>query len=142
VIPVDGTIAELKVKNAGEIVAPGAPIATIVPANVPLIVEASATNKDVGFVRPGVEARVKVDAFPFQEFGTARARVTKVLPAVGSTSSFTVVLELVDQKLTSASGDHHLFPGLSVQADLITGRQRLIQLLLSRSRSEAKAGAQ
>jgi HlyD family secretion protein len=129
-MPVSGTIAELKVHNAGEIITAGSQVATIVPSGVPLIVETSATNKDVGFVRPGVTARVKVDAFPFQEFGTARARVAKVLPAVGTNSSFVVQLELLDQALMVDGVEHRLFPGLTVQADLVTGRQRLLDLLL------------
>jgi len=139
-MPVAGTIAELKVRNPGEIVAPGAVIATIVPSGVPLMVEASATNQDVGFVHPGVEARVKVDAYPYQQFGTARARVTKLLPAVGSNASFVVQLELLDQKLSVDGTDYHLFPGLSVQADLITGRQRLLDILMQGQKKEAGGG--
>ena len=140
-MPVAGTIAELKVRNAGEIVSAGSVIATVVPTGVPLIVEASATNKDVGFVRPGVEARIKVDAFPFQQFGTARARVSKVLPAVGNNASFIVQLELIDQKLSVGGTDYHLFPGLTVQADLITGRQRLLDILMQGQKENREAAA-
>jgi multidrug resistance efflux pump len=129
-MPVSGTIAELKVRNVGEIVSAGSQIATIVPSGVPLMVEASATNEDIGFVRPGVEARIKVDAFPFQQFGTARARVSKVLPGVGTNSSFVVHLDLFDQALRVDGAEHRLFPGLTVQADLVTGRERLIDVLL------------
>jgi HlyD family secretion protein len=139
-MPVSGTIAELKVRNVGEIVTAGSQVATIVPSGVPLIVEASATNKDVGFVRPGVTARIKVDAFPFQEYGTARARVTKVLPGVGTNTSFVVQLDLLDQALTVDGTEHRLFPGLAVQADLVTGRQRLLDVLLH-GRDEGAAPA-
>ena len=131
-MPVAGTIAELKVKNAGEIVAAGAAIATVVPADAQLFVEAKVTNKDVGFLRPGVEARIKVDAFPFQQFGTARARVTRVLPAVGSNASFVVQLEMLDQKLIVNGTEYNLFPGLAVHVDLITGRRRMLEVLMQR----------
>jgi hemolysin D len=131
-MPVAGTIAELKVKNAGEIVAAGAAIATVVPADAQLFVEAKVTNRDVGFLQPGVEARIKVDAFPFQQFGTARARVSKVLPAVGSNTSFIVQLEMLDQKLIVNGAEYNLFPGLTVHADLITGRRRMLEVLMQR----------
>ncbi len=131
-MPVAGTIADLQVKRIGEIVAAGAAIATVVPADAQLFVEATVTNKDVGFLRPGVEARIKVDAFPFQEFGTARARVTRVLPAVGGNGSFVVQLELLDQKLTVNGTDYNLFSGLAVHADLITGRRRMLEVLMQR----------
>jgi multidrug resistance efflux pump len=131
-MPVAGTIAELKVKNAGEVVATGVAIATVVPADAQLFVETKVTNKDVGFLRPGVEARIKVDAFPFQQFGTARARVSKVVPAVGSNASFVVQLEMLDQKLTVDGTEYNLFPGLAVHADLITGRRRMLEVLMQR----------
>ena len=129
-MPVSGTIAELKVRNVGEIVSAGTQVATIVPSGVPLMVETTATSKDVGFVRPGVVARIKVDAFPFQQFGTARAQVAKVVPGVGANASFVVQLDLLDQALTADGVEHRLFPGLTVQADLVTGRQRLLDVLL------------
>lgn len=140
-MPVAGTIAELKVRNAGEIVATGAAIATVVPADAQLFVEAKVSNRDVGFLRPGVEARIKVDAFPFQQFGTARARVSKVLPAVGSNASFVVQLEMLDQKLTVNGTDYHLFPGLAVHADLITGRRRMLEVLMQRQDRSSGAPA-
>jgi multidrug resistance efflux pump len=131
-MPVAGTIAEFKIKNAGEIVAAGAPIATVVPADAQLYVEAKVSNRDIGFLRPGIEARIKIDAFPFQQFGTARARVSKVLPAVGSNASFDVELEMLDQKLSINGADYHLFPGLAVHAELITGRRRMLEVLMQR----------
>jgi HlyD family secretion protein len=141
-MPVAGTIAELKVRNAGEIVGAGSAIATVVPSGVPLMVEVNASDKDVAFVRPGIDARIKVEAFPFQQFGTARARVVKVLPAVGGNSTFIVQLHLMDEKLTANGEEFYLFPGLSVQADLITGSQRLLDVLLQGEKPGAKGGGQ
>jgi hemolysin D len=131
-MPVAGTITELKVTRVGDIVPAGAAIATVIPADAQLFVEATVTNKDVGFLRPGVEARIKVDAFPFQQFGTARARVIKVLPAAGDNASFVVQLEMLDQKLRVNGTEYSLFSGLAVHADLITGRRRMLEVLMQR----------
>lgn len=138
-MPVEGTLTELKPRNVGEIVGAGAAIATVVPIGVPLIVEATIPDKDVGFVRQGIDALVKVDAFPFQQFGTARARVAKVLPAFGDKAGFIVQLSLLDRKLTAPAGEYYLFPGLSVQVDLITREQRLLEALMKSD--TAKSGA-
>jgi HlyD family secretion protein len=139
-MPVEGTLAELKLRNVGEIVGAGAAVATIVPNGVPLMVEANIPDKDIGFVRQGIDALVKVDAFPYQQFGTARARVAKVLPAFGGNAGFVVQLSLLDRKLTAAGADHYLFPGLSVQVDLITREQRLLEALM-KSEAAAKPAA-
>jgi ABC-type arginine transport system ATPase subunit len=50
-----------------------------------------------------------------------------------------VQLELLDQKLSMDGTDYHLFPGLTVQADLITGRQRLLDILMQGQKSAAAA---
>ena len=138
--PVAGTVADMKVTSTGEVLAVGAMVATIVPEGVPLVVEADLPNRDVAFVRPGIEGRVKVDAYPFHEFGTLRARVQAVLPGVGTDSSFRVRLELLESSLTSRGESLPLFPGLAVQADLLTARRTLLDLLLQSRAPAAQRG--
>ena len=43
-------------------------------------VEAMVSNRDVGFVHPGQEAQVKVDAFNFTRYGLLHGRVVSVSP--------------------------------------------------------------
>lgn len=128
-MPVAGTIVELKVKATGDLVSAG-PIATVVPEGVPLMVEAEVPNKDIGFVKPGLAARIKVDAFPSQQFGTVPAEVVRVLPSM-STGNFSVLLRLLDTKLGAAGNEVHVFPGLTVEAQLLTSKQRMWRLLMS-----------
>lgn len=134
--PVAGVVAEAKITSTGEVVEVGALVATIVPDGVPLVVEAEVPNRDVAFVKQGIEGRVKVDAYPFHEFGTLPARVLTVLPGLGTDNSFTVRLELLETTIGTRGERLPLFPGLAVQADLLTGRRRLLDLLLE-SRSPA-----
>ena len=128
--PVAGIVAEMKVTSTGEVIELGGLVATMVPEGVPLVVEAEVPNRDVAFVRPGIEGRIKVDAYPFHEFGTLAARVETVLPALGTDNSFTVRLHLLDTSIGHRGERLPLFPGLSVQAELLTARRRLIDLLL------------
>jgi hypothetical protein len=39
---------------------------------------------------------------------------------------------MLDQKLTVDGTDYNLFPGLAVHADLITGRRRMLEVLMQR----------
>jgi HlyD family secretion protein len=129
-MPVAGIVAEMKIANVGELITVGQTVASVVPDGVPLIVEAAVPNRDVGFVKPGIEGRVKVDAYPFQQFGTLRARVRTVLPGLGRDNNFTVRLELLDATFAAGGATLPLFPGLAVDAELFTSRQRLINLIL------------
>jgi len=141
VMPVGGLVAELKVSAAGELLTAGQMVATIVPDGVPLVVEAAVPNSDIGFVRTGVDGRVKVDAYPFQQFGTLPGRVRTVLPGLGRDNNFTVRLDLLQSKIAAKDGDLPLFPGLAVEVDLLTVRQRLINLILE-SAGRTRAGEQ
>lgn len=130
-IPVAGMVAEMKVSSTGELVAAGALVAVIVPDGVPLVVQAAVPNRDVGFVRPGIEARIKIDAYPFQQFGTLPARVRTVVPGLGNDNSFTVTLDLLATRIADADRVLPLFPGLEVEVELLTGRQRLMSRLFA-----------
>jgi hemolysin D len=124
--PVTGTLSDLKLNNPGEMVTAGMVVANVTPKGAPLVVEALVENKDVGFLRPGLEARVKVDAYPYEQFGVARARVENVLANVGKDSNFRLRLALLQDQLGEGAW---LFPGLTVQADILTRKQRLLKLL-------------
>jgi len=138
-MPVSGLVAEMKVSAAGELLTAGQMVATIVPDGVPLVVEAAVPNSDVGFVRAGIDGRVKVDAYPFQQFGTLPARVRTVLPGLGRDNNFTIRLDLLQTTIASRDGDLPIFPGLAVEAELMTVRQRLINLVLESARRSRQA---
>ena len=136
-MPVAGIVAELKAKNTGELVGAGSVVATIVPEGVPLVVNAEVPNKDIGFVKPGLEAQVKVDAYPYEQFGTVPAIVETVLPAIGG-SNFPIKLRLLRDRLNVKGTEILLFPGLTVEAGLLTTKQRLLELVLSSGSSDKK----
>jgi hemolysin D len=78
--PVDGLVQKIDVTTVGQIVTPAQSLITIVPDGTPLIVEATVTNEDIGYVRPGQAVEVKVDTFPFQKYGTLKGSLVWVSP--------------------------------------------------------------
>ena len=51
------------------------------PSIVPqqgLYAEVFVLNKDIGFIKPGQEAKVRVDAFPFTRYGELPGAVTQI----------------------------------------------------------------
>lgn len=98
----------------------------------PLVVKATVPNKDIGFVKQGMSARIKVDAYPFQQFGTIPARVQQIFPNVNNSENFTITLELVRDTIKADGHEIQLFQGLTVQAEVQTREQRLFELLFSK----------
>lgn len=78
VSPIAGTVAASSVTTIGQVVTVGEEVMRIVPSGAGLEIEAYLENKDVGFVKPGQKAEVKVEAFPFTRYGTLGATVTRV----------------------------------------------------------------
>jgi len=73
--PIDGVVQQLAVHTLGGVATPAQQLLVIVPKAEPLEVEAWVDNKDIGFVRIGQQAEIKVTAFPFTRYGTIPALV-------------------------------------------------------------------
>jgi hemolysin D len=71
-----GTVFDLKV-HQGFVANPTASLLSIVP-NESLVAEVFITNKDIGFVREGMKTDVRIDSFPFSEFGDIKGEIMSV----------------------------------------------------------------
>ncbi len=76
--PIDGTVQASAINTTGQVVTTGTELMRIVPKNSPLEIEAYLPNRDIGFVKAGQEAVIKVEAFPFTRFGIIKGEVFRV----------------------------------------------------------------
>ncbi|OKH51833.1 hemolysin D [Calothrix sp. HK-06] len=75
--PVNGTVFELKAKSSGFVVTGSEPILKVVPTDK-LIAKVYITNKDIGFVKEGMTVDVRIDSFPFSEFGDIKGKLVSI----------------------------------------------------------------
>jgi HlyD family secretion protein len=73
--PADGIIFDLKANTPGFVTTTSEPILKIVPGDS-LVAKVFVTNRDIGFVREGMAADVRIDSFPFSEFGDVKGQLT------------------------------------------------------------------
>lgn len=150
--PVNGTVQQLIVHTVGGVVPAAQPLMRIVPAEEHMEVQVYLQNKDVGFVRVGQQAKVKIAAFDYTRYGTIPGRVVSVSrdavegsanpqdsgggqakrsssEDIGSRYLVRVALQRstmrVDGRLVP------LLPGMAVTAEIETGRRRVIDYFLS-----------
>ncbi|MEM1204061.1 MAG: HlyD family efflux transporter periplasmic adaptor subunit [Acidobacteriota bacterium] len=76
--PVAGTLAQLADLRPGAAVAVGDTVATVVPEGQLRIVADFDPGAAVGRIRPGQDARMRFDGFPWTQFGTLRAVAVRV----------------------------------------------------------------
>jgi membrane fusion protein (multidrug efflux system) len=64
--------------STGAYVAEGAQLATVVPADDLIVIAEFSPSLTLGRVRPGQKAQLRLDAFPWAQFGSVPATVTRV----------------------------------------------------------------
>lgn len=78
--PVSGYVQKVDVTTIGQVVSAAQSLVTIVPDGTPLIVEATVSNQDIGYLKVGQPVEVKVDTFPFQKYGTLKGTLEWISP--------------------------------------------------------------
>jgi hemolysin D len=133
--PVAGTVQQLATHTAGGVVTAAQALMVIVPEDGAVTAEVVVENKDIGFVRAGQEAAVKLETFNFTRYGTVPARVRWVsADAVNDEKRgaiFPATLELQARDIEVDGKRIALAPGMSLSAEIKTGRRRVIDYLLS-----------
>jgi len=140
--PVEGTIQALGITTVGGVVSNSQTLATIVPKGTPLIVEVGLSNEDIGFVKVGQQVDLKLNAFPFQKYGTLPGIITSISPdaepesnsssnvssnAVKETAVYRAEIKLKVTYILINGTKQNILSGMTVQADIKTDRRRIIE---------------
>ena len=131
--PVAGVVFDPQAFPEG-VLAPGERILSIVPQQG-LYAEVFVSNKDIGFIKPGQEAKVRVDAFPFTRYGELPGSVTQIaadaLPPDPTMNYYRFPVKLDLQRSFLESGDVQipLKPGMSITTNLKLRDKRVISLV-------------
>ncbi|NOU80274.1 HlyD family type I secretion periplasmic adaptor subunit [Paenibacillus sp. LMG 31459] len=132
--PVDGTVHGLSSFTIGGVVTSAEDVISIVPDDTPLIIEATIANQDIGFIKKGQAANVKVDTFPFQKYGYLQGEIIYVSPDAFEDEKlgpvFKAKLKVMSAE-TSSGNQIRLSPGMSVSVEAKTGQRRIIDFFLS-----------
>ena len=72
--PESGTVFDMQAHNPGFVANASQPIMKIVP-NDAMTAKVFITNRDIGFVRQGMDVDVRIDSFPFSEFGDIKGKL-------------------------------------------------------------------
>ena len=139
--PVDGVVQDLGELAEGSFVQRGDRLMSVVPAGGGLEIRAYVRNRDVGFVKAGQRAIVKIDAFPFTRYGTTEGVVAGVsLDSLGEsgpeppaenpaefTAGYLARIALTRPSLEIDGAFVPLRPGMHAAVDIRTGRRRVIE---------------
>jgi hemolysin D len=129
--PVNGTIFDLQAKAPGYVANPTQKLLQIVP-NEKYIAEVFITNKDIGFVREDMNVDVRIDSFPFSEFGDIKGKVISIgsdaLPPDQTHQfyRFPARVSLDKQSLMIKGKQVNLQSGMSITANIKVREERSV----------------
>jgi hemolysin D len=158
--PTDGVVQQMAVTTVGQVVTTGQQLVVLTPIGGKLQVEALVANLDIGFVKPGQDAVIKVDAFPFTRFGALHGKVVSIASAAiaeqdakralanatatanaapeapsapGQPESFVfpVTVSLDESAMKIDNAIIPLTPGMTATVEIRTDSRRVIDYLLS-----------
>jgi HlyD family secretion protein len=132
--PLDGVVFDLVPSSTGYAVNQGETLLKVVPDSA-LEAKVYFTNREVGFVKAGQSAQVRVDAFPFTQFGSIPGRIRAVsvfaLPADQQNPEprFPGYVTLDRNTLIRDGRRYPVGSGQSVQVNVVLRQKRVITLL-------------
>ena len=137
--PVRGVVFDLKPTAPGYVVSGNVPepVLKIVPSDN-LVARIFLTNKDIGFVDKGQKVHVRIDAFPYNEFGDINGKVSSIGSDVLAPDQtynyfrFPVTVGLEEDHLTYKGRRLQLVSGMSVTANILLRQRPVISIFTER----------
>jgi hemolysin D len=155
--PISGTVEASAVTTIGQVVKPGQQLMQIVPQNLPLQIQAYIPNTDIGFIKVGDKADIKVTTFPYATYGTIDGTVTTLannaLPTNGKNRLQAAALDGAIAQTTTAEDTANIMfpvivtpsrttmnidgreiplaPGMAVEVDIETEELRPLDYVIS-----------
>jgi adhesin transport system membrane fusion protein len=133
--PVKGIVKQLHANTVGGILQPGQDIATIVPLDDSLLVEAQVSPRDVAFLHPGQKALVKLTAYDFTVYGALDAELDQIsadtIQDKQGNSYYLIRVKTHRNGLKDPKGeDLPIIPGMIAQVDIVTGKRTVLEYLV------------
>jgi adhesin transport system membrane fusion protein len=137
VAPVDGIVKNVRVTTLGAVLKPGEELLSIVPVGDELIVEVKIKPADVAYLKQGLPATVKFDAWDYSIHGSFAGHVSYISADTlsedtrqGEQTYYRVKVALEQPRLVSHKGHTiDLQPGMTAQVDIKTGSQTVLHYL-------------
>ena len=133
--PVDGVVNRVLVPTLGGVAQPGKAILEIVPEEATLLINARIKPADIGFIRMGQDAHVRVLAYDPSTYGKLEGKVQNLgadalMDEKSGEPYFEVQLSAPRDQLKLHGKPLPITPGMPVDIGILTGQRSVAQYLL------------
>lgn len=135
--PMDGIVRNVRLTTLGGVAKPGEEIMQIVPADEDLIIEAKVKPAEIAFVKPGLPATIKLDAYDYSIYGILHGEVSYIsadtlTETIQGTeqSYYRVQIKTTGKGLVNKQNEPILIqPGMTAMVEVKTGKKSVLQYL-------------
>lgn len=149
VAPEAGTVNAVLAER-GQHIDPNRPLVSITADGATLVADIYIKSRDIGFTRVGDRALIRYAAYPYQKFGTQKARVasmsnvaipaTEIVPISGAVPGFDqnapqdlyyrAILELDSQTILAYGLAEPLTSGMTLEVDILREKRAIYEWVL------------
>lgn len=130
----NGIVKTLKVNTVGGVIQPGMEVMEIVPIEDRLLIEAKIRPADIGFLRPGQPALVKISAYDFSIYGGLEATVETItadsITSDKGDSFYLIRVRTTKNTLGTVEKPLAIIPGMLATVHIRTGKKSVLAYLL------------
>lgn len=131
--PIRGWVHDLRAKTIGQVIQPGAVIMQIVSDKIVVEAEVQINSRDIGFVKVGQPVNLRVTSFDYARFGIGKGFLKRIsassVAGPDGKLHYKGLVELTNQYVGNVPADHPMQPGMTVEAEILTGEKTLLQYL-------------
>jgi adhesin transport system membrane fusion protein len=132
--PVKGIVNRISVATVGEVIQAGTEIIEIVPLDDRLLVEAKVRPEDIAFVRPGLNAVIRLTAYDYRKYGYLTGSVERIAADTfideNKQTYYQVIISDIKVNQTNSTEAINLIPGMIATVDIIAGDRTVLEYVL------------
>ncbi len=138
VAPDDAVVLKLAKLSVGSVLKEGDPLINLAPLRSPVEAEVHVAARDVGFIRAGDAAIIKLEAFNFVEHGTAMGQVREISDGAFTLDDngtpvdpyYKARIQITSLHMKDVPAEFRLIPGMTLTADIQVGTRSVFMYLV------------
>ncbi|WP_310564816.1 HlyD family type I secretion periplasmic adaptor subunit [Hydrogenophaga sp.] len=135
--PVRGVVKNVRITTQGGVIRPGEEVMQIVPLEDDLLIEAKLRPADIAFIKPGLDARVKIDAYDYTIYGDLPGKLDFISADTltedlrqGEAPYYRMRVRTTGRQFSGRpDATLEILPGMTATVEIMTGRKTVLQYI-------------
>ena len=135
--PVRGVVKNVRITTQGGVIRAGEEVMQIVPLEDDLLIEAKLRPADIAFIKPGLQARVKLDAYDYTIYGDLPGKLDFISADTltedlkqGEQPYYRMRVRTTGRQFSGRpQANLDILPGMTATVEVMTGRKTVLQYL-------------